>query len=159
MNKLNSSYGYESLIVSDRKRPIKFRLWDDWNRRYHIVTSYSLLNKESRPQFTFVGEDLKGFETGFEFDSHLILEQFTNLVDCEDKEIYEGDIVKHGESHLNVLVGIGEFNYHSLWSSGPDMAKIYGIRQRFSGHDKWQEFWQNSDARIVGNIHENPNLI
>ena len=132
-------------------REIKFRAWD----------------KEKGKMFY---PDCKGIEINFDgvcegknwyirdtrwkadcgVTSHLtgILMQFTGLKDKNGKDIYEGDIAKFG-SRLGFISEV-------KW-----LPKNSG----FLIKDKWGE-WQwlydvvaSTSFEIIGNIHENPNLL
>lgn len=64
---------------------------------------------------------------------HTALEQFTGLLDKDGKEIYEGDIV--------YLAGYG--NYVVEWP----FIQLY------------ESAWEKDVEGIIGNIHENPELL
>ncbi len=69
----------------------------------------------------------------FYCEEHLSAMQFTGLTDCKGKDIYEGDVI--------YLAGYGdylvEFPFLELYDSGAE----------------------NDIGKIIGNIHENPELL
>lgn len=82
------------------------------------------------------------------------IEQYTGLKDKNGREIYEGDIIQE-EIDFNSKMTDGVFKYVVEWDSD---TLCYGLRgNRNSIHD---ELWEvNASVEIVGNIHENPDLL
>lgn len=89
----------------------------------------------------------------------LIIQQFTGLLDKNNKEIFEGDIVKYdGESDITYakpgIVSIGEFIYDRN-------NYFYGVRvKRLDMENAYFGIGlKDKDYEIIGNIFENSNLI
>jgi len=73
-------------------------------------------------------------------------QQFTGLLDKQDKEIYEGDIVKGDWSIVNdIESGVVEFY------GGAFRYKPAGLPLEFGYYRK--------ECEIIGNIYQNPELI
>lgn len=76
--------------------------------------------------------------------------QFTGLRDKNGKEIYEGDIVQYS---LDCKKDIGYIGFHTLSASFRLITKHtdYGIGNRGALH--------GSPLVVIGNIHDNPELL
>ncbi len=119
-------------------RAIKFRAWHpEWKE---MVYSDQVDYYEKREYYPFV------FAIGFSHypqDGQWELMQFTGLKDKNGKEIYEGDVI-------NVYKRVDEFGEH---------GKVYwgGRYARWMIND--YGFIDDDDIEVIGNIHQNPNLI
>ena len=127
-------------------REIKFRAWDKELKEW---TNYSISNIDGTPI------DFYNKETGFwESDrggERFVLSQYTGLKDNEDREIYEGDIVKA----ISFARWIGAVKY-----SDENQAFIFDdLDKKYRG--KSTVFMNQFDDgfEILGNIYENPKLL
>lgn len=127
-------------------REIKFRAWDKELKEW---TNYSISNIDGTPI------DFYNKETGFwESDrggERFVLSQYTGLKDNEDREIYEGDIVKA----ISFARWIGVVKY-----SDENQAFIFDdLDKKYRG--KSTVFMNQFDDgfEILGNIYENPKLL
>ena len=86
---------------------------------------------------------------------NVIIEQYTGFKDKNDKEIYEGDIVEE-DIDFNSKMTDGTFRYRVYWDECLLCWALDPIGEE-SIHD---ELWQtNLGRRIIGNVHENPELL
>lgn len=141
------------------KRTIKFRAWDK-TKSYMIYDGDNKWMPGSYPvsvsnkgvifckKLGHDGNIVRDEEgnigyTNWEYDAFyqdVILMQFTGLLDKNSVEIYEGDIVKDGSSHLTEVIWD-----HSRWCfAHTDCAECYSI---------------NVGVEVVGNIYENLELL
>lgn len=69
-------------------RPIKFRAWDIYLKRFRDEMDYVVDPETGLPHWIHDNEYLQGVA------EQLILNQFTGLLDKNGKEVYEKDIIK-----------------------------------------------------------------
>ena len=127
-------------------REIKFRVWDD---QYNRMLNWDEI---CNSKFNIIADEnvemsLLEFLLKYQPNKNMIIQQFTGLKDKNEKEIYEGDIVKEIYS-----VGIEG-------SGRPDVVKWAKFDHFISGWycDLIPLYGKN--VEIVGNIYENPELI
>ena len=123
-------------------REIKFRAWLKEKKIMGEVLGIDILHKE----IFFSNEDVDCYEhTDFK---DIELMQYTGLKDKNNKEVYEGDIVKLRANH-----GIGIIKYSDEWGAfvveyiKPRPLAVLGMN------------YYKEDIEILGNIYENPELL
>ena len=123
-------------------REIKFRAWDKEKKIIGNVLGIDILHKE----IFFSNENVDCYEhTDFK---DIELMQYTGLKDKNNKEIYEGDIVKLRTNH-----GIGVVKNYDEWGA----FVVEYIKPRplaVLGTNYYKE-----DIEVIGNIYENPELL
>lgn len=122
-------------------REIKFRAWNEVEEK--MYNWYEFLNTNMKN--TFIAPE----------STAIILMQYTRLKDKNEKEIYEGDIVKYdefweGDCHYNS--GVGQI----LWDD--EETGFYLTAKDTSFIDLFN-LTRNLDAEVIGNIYENPELL
>ena len=131
-------------------RELKFRVWDKDLCKYLEGCEISGLMAE----FDAEGEGREVIIKQI-CPARYRFEQPTGLKDKNGKEIYEGDIIEE-EIDFNSKMTDGTFRYKVCWDDTTLCWSINNIGNE-SIHD---ELWEtNSSRRIIGNIHENPELI
>ena len=123
-------------------REIKFRAWS------------TNLKKMSKP-FTLKSDVMhfankKGLGTIKGLQDEIIM-QYTGLKDRRGQEIYEGDILKFKSlpaPYSIIEFNLGSFGYFCM--KGKDYEYFIGIERTYDKPKNWE---------IIGNIHENPELL
>ena len=101
-------------------REIKFRAWDKKDGMFNVIT------------ISF-DDDLVEHPNGMMYENCKLM-QYTGLKDKNNKEIYEGDIVKWYNGIEEVFFGDGKFQ-----------AGVYLLDEK--------------EFEVIGNIYENPELL
>ncbi len=141
-------------------RELKFRVWFDNVKRgenkgdeiiWHTVSYYGydpiidnggLLEVEG-------GWDIFGHS-----DENYTIEQYTGLKDKNGKEIYEGDIVTFMvERFDSITLGFESEDWHTAVVEWEQDDASYSFM------DGNEPFSVRFEAEVIGNIHENPELI
>lgn len=133
-------------------RDIKFRIWDGAKNEWLASSS-----KDALPYYGFalVGEVMTVQSPPvWSLDEGNVVEQYTGLKDKNGKDIYEGDICSF-TSKTGKHVGVVEWT-DNLASFGLRMVKN-NFLYTFSELDT---MGVNLDTlKVIGNIHENPELM
>lgn len=141
------------------KREIKFRAWDEGNKKMHTNVFFLKTGDNGNDWIVFSSEQQRhkteGNKIVFDnpyFSQQIILMQFTGLHDKNGKEIYEGDILQlwpeETKDQLRAIVIFedGAFQYQYITKTqSPD-------KYRFEHH-------KMNCHEVIGNIYENPNIL
>lgn len=133
-------------------RDIKFRIWDGAKNEWLASSS-----KDALPYYGFalVGEVMTVQSPPiWSLDEGNVVEQFTGLKDINGAEIFEGDIIFQKPLSKNSIGWVGKI----IFKQGAFMAEVYERGKAVM----WlflSEFRPEKTCEVVGNIHENPELL
>lgn len=129
-------------------RELKFRIWIKGEERYYDELDEEFYTIVPNGNVTYTSEayeeDGAWFTDTTSATSDVIVEQYTGLKDKNGKEIYEGDIVQIDDH----ILGDFEVVWHNL---GWKIKRSVGF-ETLSVH-------KSEDIVVIGNIHENPELL
>ena len=137
-----------------------------WHLRIWDVDNNEWLCEHDDDALPYYGFDIRGGEVtaiqgmmgvynAFAHGKEFIWEQSTGLKDKNGKEIYEGDIVEENID-FNSKMTDGTFRYKVYWNEDELCWSLDPISQESIHNDLWE---LNSSRRVIGNIHENPELL
>lgn len=121
---------------------LDFRLWNEHTKSYQPIEELHFDN----------GKILDAFDGVYYYDitdDHVVVEMWSGSRDKHNRKIYEGDILLSRRGHMYIVV---------FWSCGFWLEPVHNIPQ----HDEdglQLVHAQNSTGEVIGNIHENRNII
>lgn len=118
-------------------REIKFRAWVEKFKEMYTVKMIDL-------QKEIAYFDKYNYRSFYDID----LMEYTGLRDKNEKEIYEGDILKLRDNH-----GIQLVKYHDEWSA------FIVESQKDTSVGVLGLYFDKEDFEIIGNAYENPELL
>lgn len=129
-------------------RELKFIAWDNLEKRMRKVVSLHWRDDK------LVSAKLEGDNEPIPIEGRLVIEQSTGLKDENNTEIYNGDIVQYYARHYGVP-------YRVYWAD--ESAKFLIGRDGVIGQE-FSSIMYNLDTgrialEVIGNIHENPELM
>ena len=139
-------------------RAIKFRAWDNKNKKWLLGYEYPNLGGFDMFGECVLMDEWAAVATSFMFGrdgkeiSDLKLMQFTGILDLNEKPIYEGDVVKDNDLGNGIVV-FQSGCFFMMYDAETNM-EFLGIKT-----DKFGRLQEKRIVEILGNIHENPELL
>ncbi len=121
-------------------REIKFRAWDAGTKTY--LNDGFVIYPDGSIEFPEAGWDLSGHK-----EINIVLEQYTGLKDANGLEICEGDILVWAVNDVTRTASV-VFEDGAYWM-GNDSVSGFSVCND----------WLRGEYTIIGNIHENPELL
>lgn len=123
---------------------LKFRVWSLEQNTYRYKFPYNSLGQFYVSESGKIFSDFGNTVAPEVEQKNFIVEQYTGLKDKNGEEIYEGDIISNHNGKLaTVFYDEASSAYRFKWLDVPVSDFLY---------------WFNVD-RVIGNIHENPELL
>ena len=102
---------------------------------------------------TYSSDDL--FDDTWTDHEVTVVEQYTGYEDINGKKIYDGDIIEE-EIDSGIDDIDGTFRYKVYWNENQLCWSLEPIGSESIHTDLWEV---NQSMRVIGNIHENPELL
>ena len=145
-------------------REIKFRAWDKRKKYMSQVNGFSLVVHVDTGKTTKDVQLAKPFMKKDKYGGHpcywarrddVVLVQYVGLKDKNHKRIYEGDILGTPPDNVFGIVGFGEHNVIEDYYA----YEAYGWYLEHKGKKSGILTEDLEFVEIIGNIHENPELL
>ena len=123
-------------------KSLKFRVWDKERECYLDETELAGITPDGKYILYIEEEEISRLEV----EENYIVEQYTGLKDKDGREIYEGDVV-----NIQGIKYYVDFEYGGFWFNNDN--------RKWKANRPFTHFQEINDTEVVGNIHENADLL
>lgn len=120
-------------------RKIKYKVWNEELEEMYVISKEKYLGS------TGIVDPYVGHEKA-------VWMQFTGLTDVNNREIYEGDILKLLNSEVLCEVVYEAPSFCRRWIN-PKVSSLRGVEMESMAHNTYITY------EVIGNIFENPELL
>ncbi len=150
-----------------KNRLVKFRIWDKQLNHFacegeYLGSSFGLIEKG----FPFYRQAInRDFDSQQEYEKfcekNFVVQQFTGLLDCNGKEIYEGDILElhHKWETKEPYLSKVSLNFDGCAIVKNDSHQKARALQNFAWKEDYCVFNGFAYCKVIGNIFETPDLL
>lgn len=129
-------------------REIKFRAWDRHKKCFIPNDVWALVQTDFNA-FGIMLKDWENYKEGeYFYENSQELQQFTGLLDKNGREIYEGDVIKTHDEIVKVYFNEAMACFDIEYDGGDTEPLVEPMGE-----------WVERNNEIIGNIHENPELL
>lgn len=143
-------------------RELKFRIWDKQNKIF--IHEWDASHKHLA--ISLVGLVYHGGYDGVLPENDYVVQQYTGLKDKNEKDIYEGDIVKYSRCHVVSVEERKNVFSSKLIEDGDFVGEIIFLFPSFCwsyDHKRYDDIENMINAthryEVIGNIFETPDLL
>lgn len=140
-------------------REILFRIWNGTSYEYDVMVGKFgafYVNPMNDGLDVDDSASLSPFNTKFSDD--VVIEQFTGLTDKNGKKIFEGDIVRINHSlHVDLVVSFQDGCFCFGVFNGKSFGDFVSVRESMDQARRY--FEEELVVEVIGNIHDNPELL
>ena len=134
----------------------KFRVWLEYSKLYYGLDSFYYNSLKNKYTFHFEDGHTKTIK-----EKDCVIEQCTGFKDSNGKLIYEGDIVKETSFDEDSCTGIGFVETGVVCFGGGEYPCSFTLKNErfYRGYALLGYGVNRLELEVIGNIHENPELV
>lgn len=147
-------------------REIKFRAWDKITKQYYAVSGLEYDDDGNLDEVYLAGVEISESNPVWNLrkPNDVVLEQYTDFKDDNDKEIAEGDIIQYiGVDDETLIQAIVKYGNPEFYTNEDGTLYLKGFYfddcETDDSANLLDAEYEDLCIRVIGNIHENPELL